>query len=167
MPHSIRVGLLGLTDLGEKMFRGIMDRDLIASNCLFVADTNQENLKICSEYGIQGYTELTAPMTRSEVIFLHSTRREFSSMLSAICGTTRGKVLVSTVEGRDCDYILERVAKATQVVCARIVEEEGVSKIYLTYSKNFPNWKKTPIIDILGTIGEVQSEEAAPAKQEA
>ena len=97
MPHSIRVGLIGMTDLGEKMFRGIMDRNLIARNCMFVADTNPEKLEVCSEYGIHGYTELTAPMTRAEVIFLNSVRRDFSSMLSAICGTTRSKVLAVIV----------------------------------------------------------------------
>ena len=167
MPHSIRVGLIGMTDLGEKMFRGIMDRNLIARNCMFVADTNPEKLEVCSEYGIHGYTELTAPMTRAEVIFLNSVRRDFSSMLSAICGTTRSMVLVSTVEGRDCEYILDRVAKATQVVCAKLVEEDGETKVYVTYSPNFPNWKKPPILDILGTIGTVQPDDAVPQAQDA
>lgn len=164
MPHSIRVGLIGMTDIGKKMFRGIMDRDLIARNCMFVADTHQDNLEICSEYGIHGYTELTAPMTRAEVIFLNSIRRDFPSILSAICGTTLGKVLVSTVEGRDCAYILDRVAKATQVVCAQLVEDDGETKVYVTYSPHFPNWKKPPILDILGTIGTVQPEGAVPQK---
>lgn len=166
MPHSIRVGLIGLTDLGEKMFRGIMERNLIARNCMFVADTSEEKLAICSGYGISGYTDMTAPMTRGEVIFLNCIRRDFSSMLSSICGMTRGKVLVSTVEDRDCEYILDRVAKATQVVCAKLVEEDGETMVYVTYSPNFPNWKKPPILDILGTIGTVQPDDAVPPEKD-
>ena len=111
------------------------------------------------DMGVHCEPDVSTSTLRSEIMILSVDRKELSTTLSSICGVTRGKILVSMVENRNCEYIQSRVAKATNVVCVEQKEEDGKLVSRLTYSERFPNHMKSAVNDIFKSIGSIETAE--------
>lgn len=100
-------------------------------------------------------------VVNGEVVVVVATKREFSSELSPICGCTTGRIVMAVSDDPriDCAYVLERVARGTQVLAAPIqTDEAGVRYIKPAFSANFPTWMKQPCLDILGSMCQVRAD---------
>ena len=157
MPHSIGLGMIGTDSLSDRILDGILKNNVVAANQIHIAEKNNEQRDKYIARGIDCVPDLSASVLRSEVLILTSDRKEYPTLLSEICGTTRGRVLVSMIPGRDCTYVQDRVAKATHVVCVESKErEDGAHVSRLVYSDRFPNHMKSAIEDIFRTVGEIE-----------
>lgn len=157
MAHSIGLGMIGMNEKTERILAGVLEDHVVPAQNIRVVEANEEKRTKYRELGVQCEPDVSASTLRSEIIILSGERRDFPTMLSAICGVTRGKILISTVEGRDCEYIQSRVAKATSVVCVeQFQRDDGRLVSKLTYSQRFPNHMKSAVNDIFQSIGEIE-----------
>ena len=157
MPHSIALGMIGTDEISDRLLAGILGNNVVPATQIHIAEKNAARRENYTKHGIDCVPDLSASVLRSEILILTSERSEYPTLLSEICGTTRGRVLVSMVPRRDCKYVQDRVAKATHVVCVESKErEDGTHISRLTYSERFPNHMKSAIEDIFRTIGEIE-----------
>ncbi|HIV67760.1 MAG TPA: hypothetical protein IAA32_02720 [Candidatus Butyricicoccus stercorigallinarum] len=158
MPHSIGLGMIGMTEFSGRILDGILQHNIVTPKHIHIVEKDEARREHYLSLGIDCTPDVSASMLRSEIMIVSSARQEFSTLLSSICGTTRGRVLVSTIPGRSCEYIQERVAKATNVVCVESEQrEDGTHLSRLTYSKRFPNHMKSAVEDIFRSIGEIET----------
>ncbi len=158
MPHSIGLGMIGMNELSERILDGILKNNVVIPKNIHIAEKDAVRREHYLSLGIDCAPDVSASMLRSEIMIVSSARQEFSTLLSSICGTTRGRVLVSTIPGRTCEYIQDRVAKATNVVCVESEDrEDGTHVSCLTYSKRFPNHMKSAVEDIFRSIGDIET----------
>lgn len=160
MPHSIGLGMIGKSELSDRLLDGILQNNIVSGKNIHIAE---KDAKLRDHYlglGVDCTPDVSASMLRSEIMILSGEKKEFSTMLSSFCGTTRGRVLVSMIPGRDYEYIQERVAKATHVVCVESREDKTGKHIsHLTYSPRFPNHMKSAVEDIFRSIGDIETEQ--------
>lgn len=160
MPHSIGLGMIGKSELSDRLLKGILRDKVVAEKNIHIAEKNEKLREHYLGLGVDCTPDVSASMLRSEIMILSGEKHDFSTLLSSVCGTTRGRVLVSTVPGRSCEYIQERVANATHVVCVRSEDtEDGRHISHLTYSQRFPKHIKSAVEDIFRSIGEVETEQ--------
>lgn len=160
MPHSIGLGMIGMNETADCILQGIIRNNVVTANHIYIAEKDESRRAYYQGLGINCMPDVSASMLRSEIIIISGEKQEFSTLLSSICGTTRGRVLVSTIQGRSCEYIQERVAKATNVCTVKDeVGEDGEKISHLTYSKRFPNHMKSAIEDIFRSIGKIETEQ--------
>ncbi len=160
MAHSIGLGMIGMNELADRILNGVLDNNVVAASHIHIAEKNELRREHYKGKGLDCMPDVSASMLRSEIMIVSGEKQEFSTLLSSICGTTRGKVLVSTIPNRNVDYILDRVAKATHVVCVASEDrEDGTHFSHLTYSKRFPNHMKSAVEDIFRSIGEIETEQ--------
>lgn len=158
MAHSIGLGMIGMNELSDRLLVGIVRNNIVDVQHIYIAEKNETRRAQYQKLGISCMPDVSASMLRSEIMIVSGEKQEFSTLLSSICGTTRGRVLVSTIPGRSCEYIQDRVAKATHVVCVESEDrEDGTHVSHLTYSKRFPNHMKSAIEDIFRSIGEIET----------
>lgn len=158
MPHSIGMGMIGTNKLADRILDGVLKKNVVPAKSIHIAEKDERRRAHYLGLGIDCMPDVSASMLRSEIMMLFGEKQEFSTLLSSICGTTRGRVLVSTIPGRDCAYIQDRVAKATNVVTVESEDrEDGVHVSRLTYSTRFPNHMKSAVEDIFRAIGEVET----------
>lgn len=157
MPHSIGLGMIGMNELSDRLLEGILRDNVVAAKHIYIAEKDELRRVHYQGLGVNCMPDMSTSMLRSEIIIVSGDKQEFSTLLSSICGTTRGRVLVSTIPGRSCEYIQDRVAKATHVVCVKEREDTGTYVNQLTYSKRFPNHMKSAIEDIFRSIGEIET----------
>ncbi len=160
MTHSIGLGMIGMNEKADRILTGVLRNRVVPSSNIHIVESNKDKLLRYEEMGVHCEPDVSASTLRSEIMILSGERRELATTLASICGVTRGKILVSTVEGRDCNYIQSRVAKATNVVCAEQLETtDGTIRNKLTFSSRFPNYMKSAINDIFESIGEIETVE--------
>lgn len=158
MPHSIGLGMIGTDTISEHILYGILKNRVVAAENIHIAEKDPIRRQRYLGLGVDCTPDVSASVLRSEVMILSGDKQDFPTLLSSICGTTRGRVLVSTVPGRDCAYIQDRVAKATNVVCVESKDRaDGTHVSCLTYSKRFPNHMKSAVEDIFCSIGEIET----------
>lgn len=157
MAHSIGLGMIGMNELSDRILEGILRNNVVAAKHIYIAEKDEIRRAHYQGLGVNCMPDVSASMLRSEIMIVSGEKQEFSTLLSSICGTTRGRVLVSTIPGRSCQYIQDRVAKATHVVCIESEDREnGTHVSHLTYSSRFPNHMKSAIEDIFRSIGEIE-----------
>ena len=159
MPHSIGLGMIGSSELSDRLLKGILRDHVVDGSRIYIAERDERRRNYFVGLGVNCIPDVSASMLRSEIMILSGEKREFSTLLSSVCGTTRGRILVSTIPGRDCAYIQDRVAKATNVVCVEQKEEDGKLVSRLTYSERFPNHMKSAVNDIFKSIGSIETAE--------
>lgn len=160
MPHSIGLGMIGKTKLSDRLLEGILRNNIVSGKNIHIAEKDAKLRDYYLGLGVDCTPDVSASMLRSEIMILSGEKQEFSTLLSSVCGTTRGRVLVSTIPGRSCEYIQDRVAKATHVVCVESEDtEDGRHISHLTYSHRFPNHMKSAVEDIFRSIGEIETEQ--------
>ena len=160
MPHSIGLGMIGSSELSDRLLKGILRDHVVDGSRIYIAERDERRRNYFVDLGVNCIPDVSASMLRSEIMILSGEKREFSTLLSSVCGTTRGRILVSTIPGRDCAYIQDRVAKATNVVTVESEDtEDGTHISHLTYSPRFPNHMKSAVEDMFRTIGEVETEQ--------
>lgn len=158
MPHSIGLGFIGTNEIADRILDGILRNNVVSANHIHIAEQDPLRRERYLGLGIDCIPDGSASMLRSEIMIMSGEKQELSTLLSSICGTTRGRVLVSTIPGRSCEYIQDRVAKATHVVVVEGEDrEDGVHVSRLTYSVRFPNYMKSAVEDIFRSIGEIES----------
>ena len=156
MAHSIGLGIIGMDEKTDRLLAGVLRDNVIPVSNIHLIEPNAEKRAQYTEMGVDCDPDISSSTLRSEIILVSGDRREFSTTLSSICGVTRGKILVSMVEGRDCEYIQSRVAKATNVVCVEQREEDSKLISRLSYSNRFPNHMKSAVQDIFQSVGAVE-----------
>ena len=160
MAHSIGLGMIGMNDTADRILEGVLRENVVTANHIHIAEKNDVRREHYKGMGIDCHADVSASMLLSEIMIVSGEKQDFSTLLSSICGTTRGRVLVSTIQGRSCEYILERVAKATNVCTVKNEnKEDGTVVSHLTYSKRFPNHMKSAVEDIFRSIGEIETEQ--------
>lgn len=159
MPHSIGLGMIGKSEFSDRLLEGILKNNVVSARNIHIAEQDEKLREHYIGLGVDCTPDVSASMLRSEIMILSGAKQEFSTMLSSLCGTTRGRVLVSMIPGRNYEYIQERVAKATHVVCVESHEENGKHISHLTYSPRFPNHMKSAVEDIFRSIGDIQTEQ--------
>ena len=159
MPHSIGLGMIGKSELSDRLLEGILRNNVVSGKNIHIAEKDAKMRDHYLGLGVDCTPDVSASMLRSEIMILSGVKKEFSTMLSSFCGTTRGRVLVSMIPGRSCEYIQERVAKATHIVCVESREEDGRHVSHLTYSSRFPNHMKSAVEDIFRSIGDIETEQ--------
>lgn len=159
MAHSIGLGIIGMNEKTDRILEGVLHDKVIPATNIHVVESDAYKHAQYLDMGVHCEPDVSASTLRSEIIILSVDRRELSTTLSSICGVTRGKILVSMVEGRDCEYIQSRVAKATNVVRVEQKESEEGIVSRLTYSNRFPNHMKSAINDIFQSIGSIETAE--------
>lgn len=157
MPHSIGLGMIVMDETADELLAGVLRERVVNPSDIHIAEADPLKREHYQGLGVDCQKDVSASMLRSEIILLSGDRREFSTLLSSICGTTRGRVVVSLVEGRDISYIQQRVAKATHVVSVKRLEQGGSIHYQLTYSKHFPGHMKSAVEDIFKTVGTVET----------
>ena len=158
MPHSIGMGMIGTNKLADRILDGVLKNNVVPAKNIHIAEKDERRRARYLGLGIDCMPDVSASVLRSEIMMLFGEKQEFSTLLSSICGTTRGRVLVSTIPGRDCAYIQDRVAKATNVVTVESEDRgDGTHVSRLTYSTRFPNHMKSAVEDIFRAIGEVET----------
>lgn len=160
MPHSIGLGMIGRSELSDHLLKGILEKNIISPRQIHIAEKDEKLRQHYLGLGVDCTPDVSASMLRSEIMILSGEKQEFSTLLSSVCGTTRGRVLVSTIPGRSIEYIQDRVAKATHVVIVRRKEKEDGTFVHqLTYSPRFPNHMKSAVEDIFRSVGEIETEQ--------
>lgn len=156
MAHSIGLGIIGLDSTTDKILSSVLQNNVIPVANIHVVESDPHKLDKYESMGIHCEPDVSASTLRSEIMILSGNRQAINTTLSEICGVTRGKILVSTIEGRDCEYIQSRVAKGTNVVCVKQEEADGETVSKLSFSKRFPNHMKSAINDIFKSIGSIE-----------
>ena len=146
MPHSIGLGMIGKSELSDRLLEGILRNNVVSGKNIHIAEKDAKMRDHYLGLGVDCTPDVSASMLRSEIMILSGVKKEFSTMLSSFCGTTRGRGL-------------ERVAKATHVVCVESREEDGRHVSHLTYSSRFPNHMKSAVEDIFRSIGDIETEQ--------
>jgi pyrroline-5-carboxylate reductase len=159
MAHSIGLGIIGVDEKTDRILQGVLQDKVIPAANIYVVETDADKRMKYVEMGVHCEPDVSSSMLHSEIMILPSDRRGLTTVLSSICGVTRGKILVSMVEGKNCEYIQSRVAKATNVVCVQQKEEDGKTISRLTFSEHFPNHMKSAVDDIFQSIGSLEIEE--------
>ena len=159
MAHSIGLGMIGMNEKSDRILKGVLHDQVIPANNIHVVESDASKRAAYLDMGVHCEPDVSTSTLRSEIMILSVDRRELSTTLSSICGVTRGKILVSMVENRNCEYIQSRVAKATNVVCVEQKEEDGKLISRLTYSERFPNHMKSAVNDIFKSIGSIETAE--------
>lgn len=160
MPHSIGLGMIGMNSIADRILDGVLRDNIVSAKSIHIAEKNEARQEYYRGLGVNCQTDVSASMLRSEIMIVSGEKQDFSTLLSSICGTTRGRVLVSTIQGRSCEYIQDRVAKATNVCTVKLEEKEDGSLVsHLTYSKRFPNHMKSAVEDIFRSIGAIETEQ--------
>ncbi|MGN1014061.1 MAG: NAD(P)-binding domain-containing protein [Butyricicoccus sp.] len=159
MAHSIGLGMIGMDAESHQLLVGVLQENVIPAANIYIVEPDAEKREQYQQMGIHCEPDVSSSILRSEIMIVSGNRRDLSSTLSSICGVTRGKILVSMVEGRNCEYIQSRVAKATNVVCVEKTEVDGHRVSRLTYSDRFPNHMKSAVNDIFKSIGAVETAE--------
>ena len=160
MPHSIGLGMIGRSDFSERLLTGILRNNVVSAKNIHIAEKNDVQREHYLGLGVDCTPDVSASMLRSEIMILSGEKQEFSTLLSSVCGTTRGRVLVSTIPGRSIEYVQDRVAKATHVVTVEQRQTEDGKELYhLTYSHRFPNHMKSAVEDIFRSVGEIETEQ--------
>lgn len=157
MAHSIGLGFINLDEKAERVLAGVLENKVIPTANIRIVEADESKREKCTALGIHCEPDLPASTLRSEIVVLSGERRSFPTLLSSICGVTRGKILISLIENRGIEYIQERVAKATHVVVVeQETKEDGTLVSRLTYSNRFPNHMKSVIVDTFQSIGELE-----------
>ena len=160
MAHSIGLGMIGMNEKSDRILKGVLHDQVIPANNIHVVESDASKRAAYLDMGVHCEPDVSTSTLRSEIMILSVDRKELSTTLSSICGITRGKILVSMVENRNCEYIQSRVAKATNVVTVESEDaEDGTHISHLTYSPRFPNHMKSAVEDMFRTIGEVETEQ--------
>ncbi len=158
MPHSIGLGMIGMNELSDRILEGILKNNVVSAKHIYIAEKDELRREHYQGLGVNCIPDVSASMLRSEIMIMSGAKQEFSTLLSSICGTTRGRVLVSTIPGRSIEYIQDRVAKATHVACVESRDlEDGTHVSHVIYSARFPNHMKSAVEDIFRSIGEVET----------
>lgn len=158
MTHNIRVAFLGEDAVVAPVVTAVLEKKIIPAANVFLPKAYRE---ICPSAAVEGATFCAAvndAVVNGEVVVVAAHRQEFSSELSPICGCTTGRIVLAISDDQriDCDYVLERVAKGTQVVAAPVItDENGQRSTTPTFSTGFPVWMKRPCLDILAGICQV------------
>lgn len=160
MPHSIGLGMIGRSELSDRLLDGILRNNIVSAKNIHIAEKDAIQREHYLGLGVDCTPDVSASMLRSEIMILSGEKQEFSTLLSSVCGTTRGRVLVSTIPGRSIEYVQDRVAKATHVVTVEQKQrEDGTEVFHLTYSHRFPNHMKSAVEDSFRSIGEIETEQ--------
>lgn len=159
MAHSIGLGMIGMNEKANRILEGVLRDKVIPASNIYVVESDAGKHAQYLEMGVHCEPDISASTLRSEIIIVSVERKDLTTTLSSICGVTRGKILVSMVEGRNCEYIQSRVAKATNVVCVEQREEDGKIISRLTFSARFPNHMKSAVNDIFQSIGSIETAE--------
>ena len=100
MPHSIGLGMIGSSELSDRLLKGILRDHVVDGSRIYIAEQDERRRNYFVGLGVNCIPDVSASMLRSEIMILSGEKREFSTLLSSVCGTTRGRILVSTIPGR-------------------------------------------------------------------
>lgn len=157
MPHSIKVGIVGVNQYIERMLQEIADRNIIPESNIFVYDKTSDIAHRFSTRNFILCDDVFSVILKSEIIFITVKKNAFGSTLVPIRSMTGRKVLVSTVEGVDCRYLTDRVVNGTYGVYVRTREtQNGNTVISIEYSNGFPSYLKEVITDIFSAMGTIE-----------
>lgn len=161
MTHNIRVAFLGEDAAVAPVVTAVLEKNIIPAANVFLPKAYKNACPSAAVAGARFCASADDTVVNGEVVVVAATRREFASELSPICGCTTGRIVLAISDDAriDCAYVLERVARGTQVAAAAVLtDENGVKYVKPAFSANFPAWMKQPCLDILAGLGEVRAD---------
>lgn len=153
------MGVIGINDYSEEIIQGMISKSVVPENNIYVADKNRDLLQHFSTSNVVICDDYTSALIKAEIIIITKSKSEFESIIAPMCAMTRRKIIVSTDEDVDCEYILTRVTGGTYAVQAICKEnsEEKQCQFRLYYSNGFPEYLKKACEDIFGSVASIKN----------
>ena len=107
MPHSIGLGMIGSSELSDRLLKGILRDHVVDGSRIYIAEQDERRRNYFVGLGVNCIPDVSASMLRSEIMILSGEKREFSTLLSSVCGTFR----IRCIQQHCRDYRRQAVGK--------------------------------------------------------
>ena len=115
---NYRLGFIGAGNMANAFIRGILSRDIIKPDNIYVHDIDTDKLnKLCAQLGVQKSDDNSRLAANSDVIILAIKPDMYPVVLDEIKGSlSPDKILLSIAAGITVDYIKERIDNRCKVI---------------------------------------------------
>lgn len=156
MAHKIRVAFVGKGELLPAVVTSVLEKNVLPAENIFLSVKDKEVHDAVADKGVVFCPDEMNTVVKGEVVVICAPKREFGTVLSPICGCTRGRIVIAMSEGIDCAFVLERVARGTNVLSVQpAINEDGLLAAKTEFSAGFPAYMRGPCIDIVGSVCEL------------
>lgn len=77
MPHSIGLGMIGSSELSDRLLKGILRDHVVDGSRIYIAEQDERRRNYFVGLGVNCIPDVSASMLRSEIMILSGEKREF------------------------------------------------------------------------------------------